>query len=765
MQSTEEYLDQLLASVSGDNPPQGGDGQLNMSASIEDLLKEYEEREKAEEVEKEKLSETAEIAETLETVEPEENLIPEESFDAEEIIETEETPELGDTLELEELLKMVENSETDVTSETEERSEVEDFSIGTDSWEETLAELESVIPDEEPVAELESAIPDEEPVAAPSDGGNLDPDQIAALFASMGGGEEAEPEQPQIEEPEIEVPQMESLEIEEPEEEVILQEEYFDPDEMDLFDLPEKAEIHPERMHSDTEDLEETEEEDDDDESEEAEGDQVLEGLSEKAEENSDLSLDEDMLMNLEDVDALLASAENVESEPEDVSEGDFSEDSELAEINDILQKSDNNEVLEDDLLSMLDGLDHSEENANPLAEGISEEKAEEEPAEDKKKKKKKKGKEKKGENSDAENAEESEPKDKKAKKEKKKKEKAEATGEKKPSLLDKIKAFVFAPDDEEEENGEASGESQDGAGTKEKKKKDKKAKKGSGDVNADIEAELEAEDKKGKKKEKKEKPKKEKKPKPEKKVQEELEEKGKTIGTKGTAITLFVCLTLLAIILIFCYLVPTQLQLGRARLCYYSGNYKEASMIFYGRSLSKSDQILYEKSTLLSTLEIRFEKYNTYTQLEKDREALNALFEARTSCVNCEYDAELMGIKEEVIVIRDQIDNILMSKYKLSLEQIEEICEMKSLYYTIAVDNLVAGKSYNELPERLKEDGAPSENTDEVNTENAGSNEDADPIEGEEIMENNDLEENEASESEMDLPGEEELEDLLPEE
>lgn len=642
-------------------------------------------------------------------------------------------------------------------------------------------------------------------------------------------------------------------------ESLIFEEEFLDPEELDFLNLPEKTDLFPDRVKtpgfdesnllsddvdmpfsalpdfSQMEDfdlLTDTETEDEkkqDDvvtgsdssgedilsEQDSSQLDDILPGDDIPLQDNSDeedaqsnpyenLGLDADMLLDLEDVDSLLADAEEIaknqqsSSELEDLSNTDFSSemvlDADLAEINSILEKSDNNEVVEDSLLSMLDDIKESDtekglfDNFVVLEDAVENENASSE--KDKKAKKKKKPKKDRKENKknsltnqETDSFEQSALNAKEAEGEssdKKKKEKK--SGEKKPGLLDRIKEFVFAPDEEDDSDNKEKPQKSSKDSSK-KKDADKKGK--SPDENELLEKELEAEDikdlqnkkkkeKKEKKKEKKQSAKKEKpaKAKKERKkeiVEEEDNKKGKTIGPTGTFITLLCCFTLFAVIMILCYVVPTQLALAKGRFHYYRGDYVAASTILYGHKLGKSDKLLLQKSVLLGDLEIRLKKYESFCELDDKREALNALFEAKNACMDADFEANELGITEEVQIIEDKIDELLIVKYHLTQEEIEEICKMRSLYYTIAIDNLLAGKPYNELPAELErtdlgqtQDSFGEEDSNEESSSPASKDFDESDSDSQNEQREDDIE---LSEQDAGNGSDEELMDPLPEE
>lgn len=420
----------------------------------------------------------------------------------------------------------------------------------------------------------------------------------------------------------------------------------------------------------------------------------------------TDNALDDDFLSSLENVEDMLAEVENKANEEAQKINAEVAarEDSDVSEINDILQKSDNNEAVNDDLLSMIEGLDGEGEEDS---EGMFDASSEEETAEEIKKKKKKKKKKGDTEGTEGDNLEfeEKEP------------------GEKK-GLFAKIFGFMFEEGDEEEaENAEGEGDSKD----KKKDKKDKKAKgkgKGKGksdapvDENAAIEAELEAEDKKSQKKKKDKKEKKPKKDKPQKdKKQEESEDTKSGIKKPGIIVSAFFCITILAIVLLFAVAGPKLLARKEARMAYYLGDYETASNKLYGLKLSKSDELIFQKASLLYRLDLFMEKADAYELTGNEKKYLDSLFAAYNESNKVAKTAEELSITEEVSVFKTKVYDRINEKYSLSDAQIEEICEMKPVYYTIAVENIIAGRDYkagtsvNEMaPEPMEEIEEPAD-------------------------------------------------------
>ncbi len=303
-----------------------------------------------------------------------------------------------------------------------------------------------------------------------------------------------------------------------------------------------------------------------------------------------------------------------------------------------------------------------------------------------------------------------------KVKKEKVKKEKNVKEKKQGKSFKDRFMEFAFDSDEDDEatdndgfsmnsdkyedSEGNKSGNKK---ASKEKKAKEKKAKKGkkgakgnatSADDNEAIEAQLAEEDKKEKK------PKKQKKEKKPKKIKEKKNEEPEKpgISPKVSFAVILACLSFAVVILVCAYVVPMQISLQKARTAFYMQDYKAAVERLYGRKLGKSDQILYKKAVLLNTVTTRLEQYEVYLRMNKPKDALNQLFEGYSFCQKERVAAQQYGVSEEMNILQERMVTILAKGYGLSEEDIIQITDMKRLEYSIALDNILAGLSYDEV-------------------------------------------------------------------
>lgn len=578
--------------------------------------------------------------------------------------------------------------------------------LSPDEIAELFASMENNTEPEEVKEEIkpeEPEIPSVQENSAPqvSDSGVLSPDEIAALFASMGNDDAATASV--TEENTTEANNVEAWK-EMPQSDVsagsasdigLTREELEEIGLGDIADvLVDSSKEIPEDFMSDLQ--------------EDAES-FLLDGLMEDVSEEADIvqsaneerqiidipDFDEEMLLDIDNVEAMLEATAKLAEEKESAMP-----DAQVEE--DIMSML--NQFEEESMQESLANREADEKAAQEAVNNVLNEEAEasESSAEEEGKTKKKK----------------------KAKKEKVKKEKPVKEKKNKVSLKDRIVAFMFEDENLEDESLDGDGtkaeipddvdsleqlealEAKPAKAKKEKasKKKKKEAKGGkASDENAAIEAELEEEDKKAKKK--KEKPVKEKKAKKvvvsEKtpaEIAAEKREARHSIGTKGIVATLLVCASLLGLILVGTYFLPRQLSLMTARAAFYNGNYEEAAMRFMGQDLSESDKILYEKADLLFGLEERYHQYDIYVKRGMTKDALDTLLQGVIACDKEENLADRLGIMTEWKMMRDMFIDALQNQFGLDEETVEQICGLRNPDYTVAVENILNGKTFDDM-------------------------------------------------------------------
>ena len=741
MSTTEEYLDGLLQETMGQK-------ESDAKTAQPDITKEEKNAVPADDNHKMSPDEIAALFAQMQgdpkpAAEPEPAVDPEPAAELEPAVESEH----------------VVDSEPVIASQNES---VEDQEDTTESQ-----QLEPVS-EQEPVAEA----PKEEKVAAPADDNHkMSPDEIAALFAQIQGDPEpaAEPEPAVDSEPAAEPepvaepePAVDSEPVIAPQSESV--EDQEDTTESQQSEPVAESETEPEPVGNEEEpaeilqsepETESVENKEDsnmsdeqsallkeiqaepDDEEESGPGDEVQAGVDtedqrEPAATEEKLPPQEEMEIDLSDPDAM-SFLQDIR-EKEDTKESK-NEDDAVNEIEELLRKSDNHEMVDeeldlpgeqDNLLSGLTGEDGPEQSDQDEVESGDKS------AKKKKglfsffgkKKKKQEGLEQATDDiSDAEVAaegateageEETEPvadgdvhnllqdlfgeegtsaEDFLQQEETVGEQVTEAAGkkEKKESFWKKLGSALFEEDEEEDKQEEQEPE---------KKKKDKKGKKKKkvtdASDNQGILEELDAEGadgKKGKKKKKDKKPKKEKKAIPKEGTEKEAD--SRKLPIKMVVRIFILAFSILALLLIVVEIIPSMWTAADARNAFYKKEYRTAFEEMTGKKLSKKDQRLYEKARLVASMQQRYDAYTSYTALQMPVEALDSLlsgylFWQQEADAITEYDATT-----ETDAVKYQILNTLYDTYQLTEDDVRQINALDDYDYTVRLEELTGSLSH----------------------------------------------------------------------
>ncbi len=434
----------------------------------------------------------------------------------------------------------------------------------------------------------------------------------------------------------------------------------------------------------------------------------------------------EDGLISDDDVDAMFAAADAAAMEEEAA-----------IEIN-----------TEEDMLALLDSMSNEIEAENAAAEqaaaelaeaAAGEEAGEEKEGKGRKKKKRFGGKKKDGKETDAESGE------------------GEET-EKKPNFFTKLIAFLTETDEDEEEEAKEGLEPSDENKSileeleKEDKKKKKKKDKGKkGKEDGDDEGE---EGKQKGKKEKKEKKKKEKKEKnaAADTLETEPARPAKKVSKKSVAVIAGLCITLLAMIIVFCSIVPAFFDKKSARDAYYQSDYARAYELLYGKKLDNSDTIIYNQSKIIVEMNRKLEAYHNYLAIGEGVRALDALMMGIQRYPDIMLDAEEYHVTQEVNAIYETMLNILNDKYGITEHMAQVIIDYDDVTYTRKLESVVNGTPFTNpyAEDRTSTDVLPEEQDFFVDTADTpdnvldGMEEEAVNQENQEIPQEQDTPENE---------------------
>ena len=401
-----------------------------------------------------------------------------------------------------------------------------------------------------------------------------------------------------------------------------------------------------------------------------------IDGLDEAIQSETELEMAGQLDDNLDDVLSML------------------DDDAELAEINDMLKKSDNNEQIQDDMMDLLNQMaDDEAASVNAGADspddddgGIplpkmpkpaeKEEIIEEASDKDEKKKKNKKASKKKVKNGDD----------------------SQET-EKKPGAIGKFFNMLtedLVPEPTEEE---LAAEKE----AKEAKKQENLTKKEQDKLAKEEAKKAKAEEKEAAKKakaeaaaaKKAEKQAAKEKKAAEKKAKQAAEPKRKRISPKKLAAVAVFGASVGGAVIVSTNVLSNEGYLQTARKAFYNKDYKTVYQATYGMKLddSKSDGLIQAKSEVILKLQCRYDSYQNNLKMGRNIEALDALLQGIVTYDNINADAEKYGVSAEVDAIKANILNTLQAKYGLDETAARELINIDdSLSYTLALDGIVSG-------------------------------------------------------------------------
>ena len=86
------------------------------------------------------------------------------------------------------------------------------------------------------------------------------------------------------------------------------------------------------------------------------------------------------------------------------------------------------------------------------------------------------------------------------------------------------------------------------------------------------------------------------------------------------------------------------------------------------------------------------------YLKTGDSTEHLNALLQGVVACNKEEVLAGQLGIEIEWKLMKEQFTDALQSQYGLDPETVEAVCALRNPNYTVAVENILAGRRYDDM-------------------------------------------------------------------
>ena len=374
------------------------------------------------------------------------------------------------------------------------------------------------------------------------------------------------------------------------------------------------------------------------------------------------------------DSDSVLDASISMDDNLEDVLNM-LDDDAELAEINDMLKKSDNNEPIQDDMMDLLHqmaddeaasvnaGINRADDDDDgvPLPD-LSQLTSEPEESEPKKKDKKDAKKKKKADKEDAETA---------------------VGKTKEPGRLGKFFNLLteeFVPEPTEEELAA---------------EKEAKAAKKQENLTRKEEEKLAREEDRVKQEAAAQKKKEKLARKEAKKAKLAAEGPKKRIPPKKIAVAAAFGASVGGAIVLASNVLSTQGFLQTAKSAYYDGDYKTVYEATYGMELddSKNEGLIQARSKVIYTVQRRLDSYQIYIKTGRELEALDALLRGITAYDSVNADAERYEVMEELDAVKAEILDTLSQNYGLDeTEARAVIANQDAVSYTIALREVIAG-------------------------------------------------------------------------
>ncbi|MBQ7359217.1 MAG: hypothetical protein IJW63_03870 [Lachnospiraceae bacterium] len=222
-------------------------------------------------------------------------------------------------------------------------------------------------------------------------------------------------------------------------------------------------------------------------------------------------------------------------------------------------------------------------------------------------------------------------------------------------------------------------------------------------DDNQDLLETLDKEDKDKKKKEKKEKPKKEKAPKPKKEKKEKQKketvvefEPSAKIRKNSIIIVVGFAASLLVFVLLGNAIVEPIISKHNAKKAFEEQQYEECYQLFAGQNLSEDEQMMLDHASVVLKFQRRIWRYEEYSGLRDRLNALDTLFETVANYDEWYQEALNCGARSEVEAIYADIMSIL-DTYGVSEAQAQMIANLNDVEYTRVVTALSEGESLDE--------------------------------------------------------------------
>ena len=140
--------------------------------------------------------------------------------------------------------------------------------------------------------------------------------------------------------------------------------------------------------------------------------------------------------------------------------------------------------------------------------------------------------------------------------------------------------------------------------------------------------------------------------------------------------------------------ILSTQGYLQKARNAYYDKDYKTVYQAMFGMELdeSKDEGLIKARSEVIYKIQRRYDSYQINLKMGREMEALDALLQGIATYDYINADAEKYGVADEVDAVKETILNTLADKYSVDEAKARELINTEdALTYSIALSDIIA--------------------------------------------------------------------------
>ena len=208
----------------------------------------------------------------------------------------------------------------------------------------------------------------------------------------------------------------------------------------------------------------------------------------------------------------------------------------------------------------------------------------------------------------------------------------------------------------------------------------------------------------------------------------------GKRISKKGVLVIAALCLSLMAMIIVTCSMIPDFFEKREAREAFYESDYIKVYEMMYGKTLDESDEIIFHKAETILQLDRKLDSYQNYLGIGEEVRALDSLMSGVEKYPEILAKAEEYRVTQEVNAIYEMILGVLSDKYSISEEEARTIIAYSDVLYTKRLESLVNGTPFEEPSAAAETNEQPQAEQDILPEEQVIIEEDI-PAEPEEVL------------------------------